>query len=86
MDSINRVYGNSSDDGVTDAAIQYIKQGPSFMFIQLDAVRNAGDTDGYNSTNYLAAAAATDKYVGMIVEALQRYLPNEYIVCISFFY
>lgn len=80
---ISTIYQNStSDTAVAQAAANYFKSGivPNFVFIQFDEVRQSGEKNGYNSSQYLTAVSQADANLGIVLENLQRYWPNHIVI------
>jgi len=65
---ISKVYQNSSDSSVAQAAADYfVNNIVNFAFIQFDEVRQAGANHGYNSSQYLTAVAQADIDLGVVI-------------------
>lgn len=55
-----------NDAELTDKIIDFIKNKPDFLFVQLDNVDSAGHRNGYGSQGHLDEISRSDEYIGRI--------------------
>ena len=68
---INVVKGTGDEDGVTQSAINAIKNAsPELMFVQFNAPDSAGHSYGYGTQAHLDAIEQTDARIGRIYDAV----------------
>ena len=85
--TINVHMESKPDPELTEAIVDYIHERPDFklMFIQLDHPDGAGHKYGFGTDKRLLQIAVTDKYVGMIIKALddQQLLEDTWIITVT---
>ncbi len=65
-------FATANDPALTVQITKYIiEEKPEFLFIQFDNVDHAGHTYGYGSDKYLETLTLTDRYVGIIYDAIK---------------
>ena len=61
------------DRAVADTALAWVERHlPQVLFVHLPEVDTAGHRDGWGSAGQIAAIEAADRYVGQILDALER--------------
>jgi len=78
------IHGQDEDD-TTALAVDYIKtKKPTFMFIHLDHVDDAGHTFGHGTPQYYAAVAKADRLIGQIRQAVANAgMSNDTVILVT---